>query len=96
MSADHCREKLVLVTLETVIFPMGPGTGKWDIHTDVKIDPNTSRNRKRAPQSPTLNTGGEVTPASDTDCHDPSQRRCPCVQDLVGPLAWLPSRSHVS
>ena len=30
MSAGHSREKLVLVTLETVTFPMGPGTGKWD------------------------------------------------------------------
>lgn len=47
MSADHSREKPVLVMLETVTFPMGPGTGKWDIHADVKTDPNTLRDRKR-------------------------------------------------
>lgn len=94
-SADHSREKLVLVTLETVTFPMGPGTGKWDINANMKINPNTLRDRKRASQSPILNNGGEVMPANDADYHDPAQRQCPCVQDLVGPLAWLLSRSHV-
>lgn len=39
MSAGHSREKLVLVTLETVIFLMGPGTGKWDTGADMKTNP---------------------------------------------------------
>lgn len=95
-AADHFREKPVLVTLETVTFPMGPGTGKWDINADMKIDLNTLKDRQRASQSPILNNGGEVMPANDADSHDPSQRQYPCVQDLAGPLAWLLSRSHVS
>lgn len=73
MSADHSREKPVLVMLEMVTFPMGPGTGKWGIHADVKTDPNTLRDRKRASQNLTLINGEEVTPANDADCRDHPQ-----------------------